>query len=220
MNSPTWFLVSLFIIIILFTVLLRYTKNNKQLFICVLSLQIINFVLLTLKIPSYLTLNSSLLGLAFFFLGYIFKNYNLKRFFENKKDYLRNILLIIVFATITVILYKNRCFFWFFGGSYQGNVLLAYLCAFSFLMIFIILTLMIKKENKLIYLISINTLCVMCFEQYMRGFSKLIFKSIGLYSHVNVLVLFIDACLIVLVATLFGMILTKYTPLLVGKSHK
>ena len=38
MNSPTWFLVSLFLILIMFAILKKYTKNDKQLIISIIFL--------------------------------------------------------------------------------------------------------------------------------------------------------------------------------------
>lgn len=218
MNSPTWFLVSLFIILVLFTILVKYTKNEKQLGISIFLLQVLNFGLVKFQVPSYFTINASLLGLCFFYVGYLFKKYNWKSYFDDKKYYLRNIVLMIILLASSIILFKSHYHFWFFGGSSSNNFILAYISTFSFMFFFIILTLMIHIESKLIYLVSINTLVVMGFDQYLRGYIKLILQFTGVYPHVNVFIIFINAVVIVLISTLFGIILTKYVPFLVGKS--
>ena len=159
-----------------------------------------------------------MLGLCFFYVGYMFKKKNWKSYFEGKKHYFRNFKLMIILAFITVVLFFNQYHFWFFGGKYFNNVILSYVCAFSFMFFFVILTLMIKKQSKLILLISMNTIVIMGFDQYFRGYSKLIFKLTGIYPHMNIFIIFINACVIVLISTLIGMLLTRYVPVLVGQS--
>lgn len=218
MNSPTWFLVSLFVILVMFAILNKYLKDDKQLGIAILGLQVLNFILVTINAPSYFTINASMLGLCFFYVGYMFKKKNWKSYFEGKKHYFRNFKLMIILAFITIVLFFNQYHFWFFGGKYFNNVILSYVCAFSFMFFFVILTLMIKKQSKLILLISMNTIVIMGFDQYFRGYSKLIFKLTGIYPHMNIFIIFINACVIVLISTLIGMLLTRYVPVLVGQS--
>lgn len=220
MNSPTWFLVSLFVILVLFAILQRYTKDDKQLGIAVLALQVINYLLVTFDAPSYFTINASMLGIFFFYIGYMFRQYDWKTYFEGRKNYLRNIVILVLTGTVSMILFKFHFHFWFFGGKYFNSAVLSYMSALAFMIFFIVLTIMIQRENKLVLLVSVNTLVIMGFDQYFRGYSKLILDITGLLPHVNVVVIFINALVIVLVSTGLAMLLTKYAPRLIGKAPK
>ena len=99
-NGPIWFLLALFMVIISFSILKNVFKEYKYIFIAILGLNVLLFVLNSMNIKLiYFTLNSAILGLMFFFVGYLSKKYNIMRFFRN--NYV-NVLLVLGFLPLHI----------------------------------------------------------------------------------------------------------------------
>lgn len=104
-NSPLWFLLSLFFCNIIFYGISIITKNNYIRAIMVLVLLVLERILCNYEIVLPLYLNKSLYHLPFFFLGYVLKQTDLLYYNEGgrNKDYIRLVIYVILFFGLALI---------------------------------------------------------------------------------------------------------------------
>ena len=212
-NWMTWYLIALFVILIVFTVLKQYLKNDKQLTISVLILVFIGYLLNILKLQIPWEINSALVGIAFFFVGYLFKKYDLHKFMS--RNNILNFIMLIVFPLLSIILaMKGNTFSWW-TGTIKGNVLLSYASSFLALFFMILVAYTLQYKHRIIYLISINTLTIMGL-----GISaiKLSDKLMGL-NNLNTVDQIVLTIIILILITIIGELLSKYAPVFIGKKR-
>lgn len=210
-NMMTWYLIALFVVLILFTTLKQYLKNDKQLVATMLILVALAYLLNMFELQIPWEINGALVGIAFFFVGYLFKKYKLHEFMSSNN--ILNFIILITFPLVSVILaLKGNKFSWFVGGIY-GNILLSYASSFLLLFFMILVTYTLQNRNKLIYLISVNTLTIMGL-----GVSaiKLSDKTMKL-SSLNTVDKIVLTALILIILAIVGELLTRYVPIIVGR---
>lgn len=212
-NWMTWYLIALFVVLIIFTTLKQYLKNDKQLTAAVLILVALAYFLNMFEIQIPWEVNSALVGMAFFFVGYLFKKYGLHESMSSKN--ILNLIILIIFPVISIFLaLKGNKFSWFTGQIY-GNIILSYASSFLllFFMILVAYTIQNNDNNRIIYLISTNTLTIMCL-----GISaiKLSDKTMHL-SSLNTVDKIVLTIIILLILSIVGELLTRYAPVIVGR---
>lgn len=216
-NGPIWFLFALFIVILMFSILKTYIEDDKKMFIAIIGINILLYVINILKINLYFSFDSALLGISFFYVGYIFKKHDLIRYFKN--NYVNISLAIILFILSYVVLVYNGTL-GLRAGSWGGNILFSYLGAFAgIIMVIAISSILSKFQNKAIFLISINTLTIMGLDQILRHYLTIWSKSLGIKDLHPLFNAFIMAIMVILLAVVIAQILNKYAPVLIGNKN-
>jgi acyltransferase len=216
-NGPLWFLLSLFIVIVLFSIFKTYFNNDKQLLIIIIGLNALLYVLHTLKINLYFSIDSALLGITFFYVGYVLKKHNIMQYFKN--NYV-NIGIIVSLFILTYLEFVYNGQLGLRSGSWEGNFIIAYLGAFAGIaMVIAISSILSRFQNKAIFLISINTLTIMGLDQILRHYLNIWSSGLGIkYLHplFNAVVM---AILVIVMAVVISQILNKYAPVLIGNKN-
>ena len=214
-NGPIWFLLALFIVICLFSFLKSVFKEDKYILISILFFNLLLYLLHMWKIDLlYFSLDSSLLGIMFFYTGYISKKHGLIKYFNNNNVNL--VLSLILLATVYTEYVFNGALA-LRRGSWGDNFILCYLGAFAgILMIIAISSLLAKYKNKMIFLISINTLTIMGLDQILRHFIALMSNELNLKINYPLFNMVMNTLIIILLAVAIAMILDKYAPVLIG----
>ena len=216
-NGPIWFLLALFIVIMMFSIFKKYIEDDKKILGIIVGINVLLYLLNLLKINLYFSFDSALLGISFFYGGYIFKKYNLIEYFKN--NYI-NILLAVTLFTISYLVYVYGGSLGLRTGSWEGNFILAYLGAFAGIaMIIAISSILSRFQNKTIFLISINTLTIMGLDQILRHYLTVWSKNLGIKDLHPLFNAFIMAVLVILLAVVISQILNKYAPVLIGNKN-
>ena len=212
-NYTIWFLLALFNVFIIFSLLKHYIKKDLLVLIPIILLNIILVIIKSFGIYLYLSLDSAILGLTFFYGGYLFRKYNLIEFFKN--NYI-NILLFLVFLGFALIIFYLKSTFSMQAATWSGNFLLAYIGAFSgIFMVVAISSILSKLKYKLIYLISISTLTIMGLERFLRNGFYVFWKGFVLNGY-PIIGLFVITLLVLLSSVLAFKLLNKFCPELIG----
>lgn len=216
-NGPIWFLLALFIVIMIFSVFKTYIKDDKKLLGAIIGINVLIYILHILKINLYFSFDSALLGISFFYVGYISKKYNLIKYFKN--NYV-NISLVVVLFTLTYLEYIYNGSLGLRTGSWGGNFILAYLGAFAGIaMIMAISSILARFQNKVIFLISINTLTIMGLDPILRHYFTLWSMDLGLQTIHPISNAVITAIIILLVSVVIAQALNKFAPVLIGNKR-
>jgi fucose 4-O-acetylase-like acetyltransferase len=221
MNIPLWFLVGLFSVKIIHSIVIYLTKTNKTIYILIIVFIIISvWFIKNVGIDLWFSIDSAFLAFPFFSLGYFFKvarpMYIEKYFTENKmKHVLCKLSLSTIAFLITIFLCKINGRIDINMLNYGRNIILFYTTAiFGVFMIINISTIFIQ-ENIIIKTISTGTILILAYHGYA---SAPIVRFIGMYSKdLNIFI----AILISLVSTLimiFPIIIAKrYFPIIIGR---
>ncbi len=216
-NGPIWFLLALFIVIILFSLFKTHLKDDKKILGIIIGINVLLYTLHILKINLYFSFDSALLGISFFYAGYLFKKYDLIQYFKN--NYVNTTLAVTLF----IISYLEYVYGGSLGiriGSWEGNFILAYLGAFAGIaMIIAISSILAKFKNKMIFLISINTLTIMGLDQILRHYFTLWSRDLGIKDIYPLFNAFVMAILVIVLAVIIAQVLNKYAPVLIGNKR-
>jgi fucose 4-O-acetylase-like acetyltransferase len=217
-NGTIWFLIALFNIIIIFTLLKRYLKQDKYIFLIILGFNLLLYVLHILNINLYFGIDNALLGILFFYTGHLAKKHDLINYFKNNYS---NIAIAIIFFILTFLEYKYNGVLGLRSASWTGNFILCYFGAFTGIIMTIALSCLLAKfKNKLIFLISINTLTIMGLEQFLRLYTAVFLKHLGIKNVYPFLIVIILSIVILIISVAIAMILNKYAPVLIGNPSK
>ncbi len=212
-NDPTWFLISLFCIIMIFLIMKKYLKSDKKILISVLILVISAYLLQIFNINTAFSIPATCVGLLFFYMGYIFKKNNLKQLFKNTKF---NLISLIISFIIWICLYLTGNSIIFRLGLCNGNPILAYITSIAGLLFIISLTQLLEFKNKLIIIISTYTLVIMSLDKILRKIFTIGIAYLNI-TQVNLIEIIILGILILLIASGIGIILNKTIPQVIGK---
>ena len=218
-NGPIWFLLALFMVIISFSLMKTYFKEYKYILIAILGFNALLYTLNAWNIQViYLALNSAILGLMFFFVGYLSKKNDIMRFFKN--NYI-NVIMLLVFFALTYLEFVYNGGLAFHRGNWKGNIILGYLGGFTgIIMVIAISSILSKFKFKAIYLVSISTLIIMSLNYPLQIILvPLTKKSLLLGGH-NLLYITIMSIIIVSISVPVYIILNNHTPFLVGNKNK
>lgn len=125
-NPVLWFLICLFITNIVFYYIHSICKNNKQICLSILFLALIGYLLFKYYIKLPLWIDSALIALPFFFLGYCCKDMTyLKPEYSNKKS----LLIGVTFIVLSYAIYYtfNQSTMIISANFFQGSPIAAYL---------------------------------------------------------------------------------------------
>lgn len=217
-NGPIWFLLALFFVICLFSMLKTFLKKDSYILLVILGFNGLLYLLHILEINwMYLSIDSALLGIMFFYVGYISKKHNMMDYFKN--NYI-NVLLAISLSYITYLEFIYNGALNFRGCTWTGNFILSYLGAFTgIIMVISISSILAKFKHRIIYLISISTLTIMGLDQPIRSYMFILFKG-GLKTIHPLASAFIITILEISIAVTIAILLNKYAPVLVGNKNK
>jgi fucose 4-O-acetylase-like acetyltransferase len=218
-NGPIWFLLALFTVIISFSLMKTYFKEYKYILIVILGFNAVLYTLNAWNIQViYLAFNSAILGLMFFFVGYLSKKNDIMRFFKN--NYI-NVIMLLVFFALTYLEFVYNGGLAFHRGNWKGNIILGYLGGFTgIIMVIAISSILSKFKFKAIYLVSISTLIIMSLNYPLQIILvPLTKKSLLLGGH-NLLYITIMSIIIVSISVPIYIILNNHTPFLVGNKNK
>lgn len=219
-NSALWFLPCLFCTEIIFDFLKKITKNNRNLFICIVLISIIGCIYAEFNFVSLpFELNTAFIAIGFYFCGYFWKN-KLEELFKSiiKNKKIKS-LIILVSLTIVFILSEVNQGIDMYSENYN-NYLLAYICAIlgSFA-IYLIADLIAK--NKLLEFIGANTLIIMCIHEPIK---RVVIEILHILTNISEEILRTNIIYIIIITTILMMMMfpiilfiNKKTPFLIGK---
>lgn len=217
-NGTIWFLIALFNVIIIFSLLKTYLKEDKHILTAIIGLNVSLYVLHIWKFNLYFFIDSALLGIMFFFTGYLSKKHNLINYFKN--DY-ANIALAVMFFAVAYLIYIYNGVLGLRSAGWNGNFIISYMGAFSgILMVIAISSVLAKFKNKIIYLISITTLTIMGLEQFIRMYAVHFFKEWGIKDVYPLFNIFVITIFVLLLSVLIALFLDKHAPVLIGNRSK
>jgi acyltransferase len=214
-NGPIWFLLALFIVIMLFSIMMKYFKNYKYIFIAILGLNTLLFILHSYHINwIYLALDSAILGLMFFFAGHLTKKYDIIRIFRN--NYI-NVIIVLAFFALSYLELTYNGGLAFRAGNWSGNIILSYMGGFAGIMMVIAFSSILSKfKFMLIYWISISTLIIMCLDQPIRSILVPLTRGILVINGHNLSYLVFMTITIILISLPIYYSLNKHIPVIVG----
>jgi hypothetical protein len=174
---------------------------------------LILFILNYFHITIFFCVDAAIIGLSFFYAGYLFKAKGIIDYFKNKK---KNVLFLVLFLIIALLVYTSHSSIKFYAGKWTGNLIFAYIGSFSGIFMVVAFTNIISNiNNKLIYLISINTLTIMGLEKFLRR--GVTFALNGIFIKIHPLIgLCITTFLILLISVFFATLINKFYPNLIG----
>ena len=230
--GPCWFILTLAIIKFLMA---NININLKNLIITLLvSLIILKFLFL-LNIDLMFCLDSVLMAIPYFIIGYLFKYLNLNKYinllFSNKNF---SILFVITFVMLSYlilnfILEKNGVIQIVAHINYymrDKSLTLAYMGGFVGSAAVLLLSTLFKNENKFIKTIGNNTIFIIFFHQFLIFLAGLVkFRNLGKYCVTNYekIFLLIFLSMIILIINYFVIVLIqkhKNLNFLLGKMSK
>jgi fucose 4-O-acetylase-like acetyltransferase len=215
-NSPLWFLIGLFHMKMLHSILATVSKNNVWLYLLGISLMgCIVYALVNANIDLYFSLDSALLAIPFFGIGNIMsKKYHLNASQIPVKIIpailvgLFCFLMLLILVPITGHADINRI-------SFGENIFSFYLLGFLGILAVIIPSLCYVKEFKMITIISNGTIIILAFHGMAL---ETIYRILGIEWDESISSLFAGtiALGIVLLSVPIIMFAKKYVPIIMG----
>jgi fucose 4-O-acetylase-like acetyltransferase len=220
MNIPLWFLVGLFFVKIIHNIITKLVNNNRKIYIVVnIFIILFTWFLKMLSIDLWFSIDSALLALPFFSLGYLLKNNMsktiLKIFYRNKVKILFYKILILITAFFSIIFLSR------INGrvdinsfNYGRNIILFYITGTIGIFMVIIISNMFIKEAGLIRTISSGTILILAYHGYV---SAPIVRIMGMYSKELSILTAIPISIISTLIMFFPIVIArKYFPAIVG----
>ncbi|WP_461673448.1 acyltransferase family protein [Priestia megaterium] len=207
-NPPLWFLTCLFMVEIIFFLVIKFTKNIKQVSIILISFSFIGYlssIYLNIVIPW--SIDTAITATVFFGLGYFYKKY--KQDFKSKTS-----LLIIAPALIVNLLFiKEKIDM---SYNYYGNFFNFYIAAISGILVVILMSQILPKSRLLMYL-GQNSLIIFALHLLVKPFVVKPLDMLGLYQNNSVAIGLIVTLLQIIIIIPICYFLNKYTPFVLGK---
>ncbi len=208
----SWFLLALFVMDLIFFILTKITKNDKQLTIGVVLIFILGCIYSKTN-SSFLMLwhiDTALIGLLFYYLGYIFMKY------INKLNVIINsnkslILILFTFPLAYYLQYINGRVS--MNGNYYNNIALFLISSLITIFSLIIFTNIILKKDKLFKGVGIMSMFYLGYHSYLLTPVKHFIP----YMVSNNILTIITSILVFILLYPIAKLCTKYTPILVGK---
>jgi hypothetical protein len=219
-DAPLWFLIGLFFVKILHSILKSASKNNVLYYLSgnVIIIGIV-FYLKRANIDLLFSIDSALMAFPFFSIGNIMKDKNVLKLIEpgNKKRWPFIIIGVITgYSTLAVIapfngrVDVNYCI-------YGRNIILFYFMGIAGIMSTILLSLLYTRHQKIITIIANGTIIILAFHGMV---SAVILRIAGLRGEditINPLTASIIAIINLLIFILPIITIKKYFPILMGK---
>ena len=208
---PLWFLVSLFIMRIVCSLL-----NERYYHILLLVVVIVCLVLSSLGLlqtsytSDYFQLQTTLICIPFFIIGYLTKKYNLLLLLE-KVYYLPRLLLLIIASIMCVYIGYINGGVNVFTCQYGRNYLLFLLVGLILsIVLFYVCSLVFSRPIKLVEMISEGTILIIALHVAF-------IDSIRHYIQLNTLGIICCSCLVMLICIILEYLFLKYAPYLLGR---
>jgi fucose 4-O-acetylase-like acetyltransferase len=219
-DVPLWFLVGLFFVKIIHSIIRYITKDNILCYILSSFIMIgIIYVIKHKDIDILFSIDSALLAFPFFSIGNILKRKHLMNRFESvcKYSLLRNMTIAIIgYITLVVIVpFNGRIDI--NGCGYGKNIILFYIIALIGIMSTVFLSLVYKNKNKIITIIANGTIIIMAFHGIV---TPIIFRIIGLRGAdiiINPIIGIFVSLTNVLMFIVPTLIVKKYFPIILGR---
>ena len=211
--NPSWFLVAIFLVDIIFYLLKKCTKNDFELGVVSIICALISYVnsLSKYQIRSPFHLESVLMGVLFYFLGYLFIK-NIKKFDFILKDKLRMLLYGLTLGGIGFITaYVNRRAS--MDANLYGSLTLFLLSSFCSILGFVLFVNIFLKKSHFLKTIGQNTIFYLGYH-YM--FALIIMKFYTKLFNSNIYTLLISIGMTIVLYPL-SILVKKYCPILIGK---
>lgn len=213
--TPCWFLISLFLARIIFSLAHKHF-NNKSITIIAITSIVITFILHIKHIDLLIPLDSTLLAMPYLCIGYKLKTILLDNNIVtyNKSNYL---LVVISLFSLTYLI-------WCFNGPvdtnkclYGNSMILYYLGGISGSLGICFLSKCIKIEGKFNHTIASGTLLIIGLNLWMIVFVKKIFNIIFPNTEISGFMGFIIAVICLIIFYLLIKIAKRYFPIILGK---
>lgn len=222
-NIALWFLPCLLFVEIIFHLLQRRIKNNKILSVIIFIFSIIGYIYAKLNLVRLpLCIDISFTAIAFYFLGYLWRN-ECEYYFEKLK--LSKVTKIFIFGICFLFI---AVFSQFSTNIDMNNLQFPfYICLYilpivGFFMIYIIST--VIKQNKILQYLGNNTLIIMgVHEPIKRIIIELlhrIFKIQTEILRVNFIWIILTTIVLLLVCLPIIYIINNYLPFLIGRKKE
>lgn len=228
LNSPLWFLLSLFLCKVLLQIVIKNKRflNLKLGLLTAISV-IICYLLRSYNIAIDFGIDSAIMAMPFYVLGYLLRKVDLEKINNIKKSYTLLAGIILLFVSVVLSNYNqsdynrvdmNNC-------AYGNSLILFYLDALigAFSILFISKFLSIK-EFKLLSYWGQNTLIILgvhfTFVKYLKKFEGYILSDIFGLKSFNPVVMYIDNFIICILVMFMCIpviyIIRKYFPFMIG----
>ncbi|MBR1386550.1 MAG: acyltransferase family protein [Bacilli bacterium] len=211
----SWFLLCLFIIEIMFYLLTRVFKDDIKLSISIVLIFILgilysrsNYTFLV-----YFHLDTSLIGLLFYHLGYLFMKHI--KVFEKFITSYYSIILVIILLMGGYILQDNNIKI-SMNANHYGNVLIFLSSTIFTIFSIIIFVNTVLNKSKFFSGVGVNSIFFLGYH----GFVLALFKKYISFSLSNDIMTFVTSIVTLLVMYPFAILTMKKFPILVGKIKK
>ena len=211
--GPSWFLVSLFIVEMIFYFFKKNTKTDFELGMACTICGIISYVnsICEWQIRSPWHIEAVLMGVLFYFIGYLFMKYINKFDFILKDKFRLFFYGAALGAGATAVQYFNRRVS--MDGNLYGSITLFLICSLSFIAALIMFVNFFMKKSKFFNNIGKNTVFYLGYH-YM--IALVLMRYFPKYFNSSLYVVLI-AMGITIVMYPLSLLVKKYIPVLIGK---
>ena len=208
----SWFIICLFVIEVLFYAITKYIKNDKSVALAVIAVFILGYLnsIYSLSFLKFWHIDTALVGLLFYYLGYIFMKYlpvYNKVLLENKYIVLSGLLLVIGYLLQSV---NGKISM---NGNEYANVAIFLLASMVTIIGILVFVNIILKKSKLFRGIGVMSIFFLGYHGFILTIFKSFYPSFLSSDILTILTSFITLLIIYPIAVLA----LKYTPILVGK---
>lgn len=171
-----WFLASLFCVDVLMRILCRVIKSDILMGIIVGILVIIGFVINHHQMQLIWGVEASLIGVLFYYLGYIFNKYCIfVKLFSGKIKWISWGIMALLFVPVQLLCYHNGLIGMFFGW-YRNEFIFLIVACYQVMFWWLLVTYVIRQSRILIYA-GTNTMIFIGFNQFFI----IAFNKVGNY---------------------------------------
>ena len=213
-NGPTWFILSLFIVEVLFYLINKVSKNNKEIFIFSIICAIISYVnsISTFQVRLPWHINSSLTGVFFYCIGFLFISYcdKFSKIIDSKRNSLIVGFILGVIGLVTSILNIRTSMY----SEIYGSFIIYYISSLSSIFAIILFVKLFLKKSVLFKTIGKYSLFYLSYHLYLIEFME---KYFSFFTNNTLMLLVLSICVVFLLFP-FALLAYKYFPIVIGKS--
>jgi len=228
-GAVNWFLPSLFIIEIFFFIIAKLFKyKRKEIFLTTIVISIIGFL-----IPSFLknrlplAIDSSIIGLSFYSIGWLLKGikFDKIKMVLRRNIVLSHLIIIGLFVFFVPIIMINKMTN--IRTLVLGNYSLYFLNSICMSLFIILISILLELDSEKVKLINVlktigkHTLIILLFNPVLGRLYLLLTENIVIKN--NYLLLLnssVVSIIILTICTLISMFINKFLPFLIGKKKK
>jgi fucose 4-O-acetylase-like acetyltransferase len=216
-NVPLWFLVGLFVVKLIHSILLRVSRGNIKIYILInIPIILLVYTLKKMDIDLLVSIDSALLAFPFFSMGYFFNKTKdcIQKYTNGKEEIIKlpSIMLILILIII-MCNYNGKIDINEF--NYGKNIFIFYISGIMGTIVIIFISTFYKNQNKAATIFSNGTIIIMAFHGY---FYSPIIRFMGKRGEtLNIITAMIISVVTLVVMLIPIVIIMKYFPIIMGK---